>query len=239
MKPKVISIPEEVWTELKGAEIRVNAWLRAFRVKYQRCFNLAFGPHADRYMESEDYGPLPDSISAIERQFEAYRHSVYVHYQPFKKAAKRMRSLCAKRIAGDTAITTTKLCRAFAAMVEAGETGLQKIHESAVECQRRMTEADIHIAAFLMARGFRLIDLVQCGPNRYGFRFADPNHQAADAMRAYYAGAQAEAKALLESFRSLKDRLYAEKSQSKGNSNGLSAYGNTRQRVAVYAAQIP
>lgn len=79
-------------------------------------------------------------------------------------------------------------------------------------------ESDIGTAAYLSACGFVLLDLVSVGPNRYAFRFADPNLNASNAAHNYLAGAQAEAKALVDALRTLKDRLYAEK--GNGNRHG-------------------
>jgi hypothetical protein len=79
-------------------------------------------------------------------------------------------------------------------------------------------ETDIGTAAYLTACGFPLLDLVSVGPNRYAFRFADPDSTAEETARNYFAGAPAEAKALVDTLRNLKDRLYAVK--GNGNRNG-------------------
>lgn len=72
-------------------------------------------------------------------------------------------------------------------------------------------ESDIGAAAFLLARRFELMGLVRVGRKRYAFRFADEGRNAAKAVREYLEGASVNAKHLLDSFRMLKDRLYAEK----------------------------
>jgi hypothetical protein len=81
-------------------------------------------------------------------------------------------------------------------------------------------ESDIGAAAFLLARGFKLLGLEQVGRYRYAFRFADEGQSAAQAVSEYLDGAPAEAKHLLDSLRTLKDRLYAEKGC---NGNGYHA----------------
>jgi hypothetical protein len=79
-------------------------------------------------------------------------------------------------------------------------------------------ESDIGAAAFLLARGFRLAGLTQLGPTRYGFSFADLDGAAPETVQAYHASATIEAKALLNSLRELKNKLYATKG-SNGNGN--------------------
>jgi hypothetical protein len=79
------------------------------------------------------------------------------------------------------------------------------------------TESDIGAAAFLLTRGFKLVGLTRLGPHRYGFCFSDPDNSAAQETRSYFDGATAEAKALLDSLRDLKNRLYAEKANGNGN----------------------
>jgi len=89
-------------------------------------------------------------------------------------------------------------------------------------------ETDIAVASFLTVRGFKLTHLKQLGPHRYGFSFADPDYTAAKEVDSYFAGANAEAKALLDTLRDLKDRLYA----TKGNRNGNDQYTHRNNPTA-------
>lgn len=124
MKPKTLTISEALYSSLKSAEIHVNGLIRDFHVKYRHCFNL--------YRIPDDERIFPGSAHDIEKHFEDFRHSVYLAYQLFKKAAENVRKLCAKVKAGDTSITTTRLLRAFARLIEAKENALQIIQESAL-----------------------------------------------------------------------------------------------------------
>jgi hypothetical protein len=78
-------------------------------------------------------------------------------------------------------------------------------------------ESDIGAAAFLLVRGFKVTGLKQIGPHRYGFCFADSGRTAAKEVQGYFAGATAQAKALLDSLRNLKDQLYAQKANGNGH----------------------
>ena len=70
-------------------------------------------------------------------------------------------------------------------------------------------ESDIGAAAFLAVSGYSLIGLARLSPARYGFDFADPHNTATEARQSYFAGATAEAKALLEALYDLEDRQNA------------------------------
>jgi hypothetical protein len=95
-------------------------------------------------------------------------------------------------------------------------------------------ESDLGAAAFLVVRGFKLIDLVRVGSERYGFCFDDAVGNAAEAAMGYLQGECVSARELVAAEKNLKGLLYAKKnmrSANNGNGNGYgkgsaSEYGN-------------
>jgi hypothetical protein len=77
-------------------------------------------------------------------------------------------------------------------------------------------ESDLGTAAFLVARGFRLLGLAPDGGSRYAFRFSDPDGQATTAALAYLQGAEVSAKALVAAEKDLKTLLYSRKGTGNG-----------------------
>ena len=78
-------------------------------------------------------------------------------------------------------------------------------------------ESDLGTAAFLQVRGFRLLGLSPLGGRRWGFRFADPNGDAAQAALAYLQGESVPARSLISAEKDLKTLLYSEKGNGNGN----------------------
>jgi hypothetical protein len=79
-------------------------------------------------------------------------------------------------------------------------------------------ESDLHIAAYLLARGFMLLGLEQVG-SRYSFRFDDPTQDVANAKQDYRKGSLIAARDFAAAIQELKGVLYAEKYKG-GNGNG-------------------
>ena len=96
-------------------------------------------------------------------------------------------------------------------------------------------ESDLGAAAFLVVRGFRLLELVASDGQRYEFCFEDSEGKAADAVMGYLQGECVSARELIAAEKNLKSVLYAKKSgrESYGYGNGKgygyekgSGYGN-------------
>lgn len=83
-------------------------------------------------------------------------------------------------------------------------------------------ESDLHIASFLLARGFKLLGLELVG-TRYGFKF-EPDIDSGDAVsaiREYNRGATIPAREFATAIQQLKSALYAAKFKD--------GYGNERK----------
>ncbi len=85
-------------------------------------------------------------------------------------------------------------------------------------------ESDLGAAAFLVVRGFRLIDLVRVGSERYSFQFEDSMGNAAEAEMGYLQGESVSARDLIAAEKNLKALLYAKKSVRSGNGYGNRTY---------------
>lgn len=96
--------------------------------------------------------------------------------------------------------------------------------------QKMFYESDLGAAAFLIVRGFRLLDLVAGDGQRYRFCFEDAEGKAADAVMGYLQGECVSGRELIAAEKSLKSLLYAKKSGSGsgsgGGRNGRDGYGN-------------
>ena len=79
-------------------------------------------------------------------------------------------------------------------------------------------EYDLGTAAFLTAKGLRLLGLADAGRGRYAFRFAD-GEAAAQAALDYMQGEAVPAKALIAAEKDLKTLLYSTKGSRNGNGN--------------------
>jgi hypothetical protein len=89
-----------------------------------------------------------------------------------------------------------------------------------MQINREYTEPDINAAAFLATKGYRFIGLEPSTPNRFAFCFEDPGASAGADSRAYYSRATVCAVDFASNLRLLKDRLYAQKTLTRGNRNG-------------------
>ena len=78
-------------------------------------------------------------------------------------------------------------------------------------------ERDLGAAAYLLAKGFRLLRLAPQGRGRYSFRFADPEGHTAEASLGYFQGDSVSAKALVAAEKNLKTLLYTKKETENGN----------------------
>lgn len=84
--------------------------------------------------------------------------------------------------------------------------------------EKHFQESDIGTAAFLSAKGFRLLDLVAEGGRRYSFIFDDSGGDAASAAREYRQGAQVTAREIIAAQKNLKWILYEKKGMNNGTS---------------------
>jgi hypothetical protein len=80
-------------------------------------------------------------------------------------------------------------------------------------------QPDFGTAAFLPARGFRLLGLSAINGRRYGFGFADSEKKAREAALCYLQGDSVPARRLIEAEKSLKTMLYSAK-DGNWNENG-------------------
>jgi hypothetical protein len=84
-------------------------------------------------------------------------------------------------------------------------------------------ESDLGAAAFLIVRGFRLLELIGTEGQRYRFCFEDTEGKAADAVMGYLQGESVSGRELIAAEKSLKSQLYGKKS---GSGRGREGYGN-------------
>lgn len=79
-------------------------------------------------------------------------------------------------------------------------------------------ENELGVAAYLLAKGFRLLGLLEVAPGRYSFRFHDDGSTAQAAFD-YFQGATIAAKDMFSAERSLKTLLYSRPNPGLGNRN--------------------
>ena len=87
-------------------------------------------------------------------------------------------------------------------------------------------EKDLCIAAFLIVKGFKLLDLITPDGQRFVFCFDDPEESADKAVLCYYGGESLPAKELFAEEKNLKALLYSKKSPKNENGN---PYGNSKR----------
>jgi len=81
-------------------------------------------------------------------------------------------------------------------------------------------ESELGVSAFLLAKGVRLLGLIEIAPSRYSFRFAeDSAGSTAQTALDYLAGASVVAKDLISAERSLKTLLYSRPNNGLGTRN--------------------
>ena len=81
-------------------------------------------------------------------------------------------------------------------------------------------ESELGVSAFLLAKGVRLLGLIEIAPGRYNFRFTgDSAGSTAQAALDYLAGASVVAKDLISAERSLKTLLYSRANNGLGTRN--------------------
>jgi hypothetical protein len=100
-------------------------------------------------------------------------------------------------------------------------------------------ESDLGAAAFLIVRGFRLLELVGTEGQRYRFCFEDTEGKAANAVMSYLQGESVSGRELIAAEKSLKSLLYAKKSGSGsggGSGSGRDGYGNGKRYKGMGAA---
>lgn len=86
------------------------------------------------------------------------------------------------------------------------------------ECE--YLENELGVAAFLTARGFRLLGLKEVSEGRFSFRFSeDESDNTAKAALDYLAGATVIAKDMVSAERSLKTLLYSRPTNGLGTRN--------------------
>jgi hypothetical protein len=88
-------------------------------------------------------------------------------------------------------------------------------------------ESDLSIAAYLLAKGYKLQGLELVG-SRYAFKFRDGDRDASFAVSEYSHGGMVEAVLFAEAMKQLKSILYTEKFRN-GNGHG-NGYSNSRGR---------
>jgi hypothetical protein len=79
--------------------------------------------------------------------------------------------------------------------------------------------SDLGQAAFLLAMGHRFLGLNYAGGGRYGFQFGDEDGHTSKDADAYFAGAMAPAREVVEALKTLKQLLYAQRGRRNGNGN--------------------
>lgn len=80
-------------------------------------------------------------------------------------------------------------------------------------------EQELGVAAFLVARGHKLLGLKEISPGHFTFRFAEDNGKAAQAALDFLCGATVIAKDLVSAERSLKALLYSRPNNGLGTRN--------------------
>jgi hypothetical protein len=96
-------------------------------------------------------------------------------------------------------------------------------------------ENELGVAAYLLARGFRLLGLKEVATGRFSFRFVDDAEgSTAQAALDYLTGSTVVAKDLVSAERSLKTLLYSRPNNGLGtrnfnaNKKGKDEYGTSR-----------
>lgn len=72
-------------------------------------------------------------------------------------------------------------------------------------------QSDLGIAAYLLARNFRLLGLQTTDGRRYFFRFSDPDGKAETEVVGYLTGASVVAREIVDAQKTLKTVLYNKK----------------------------
>jgi len=99
----------------------------------------------------------------------------------------------------------------------------------------KFEESDLGIAAFLVVRGFVLVDLVDSGGGRLSFIFDDTAGNAAEASMGFVRGESVSAREFVAAEKRLKHLLYSKKDERNGNAYGKE-YEYRRRRADTGAA---
>ncbi len=92
--------------------------------------------------------------------------------------------------------------------------------ETNLHSQLEYQESELAVAAFLLAKNFRLLGLREVGQARYVFRFAEDEHGSTqEAALSYLSGATVVAKDFASAERSLKSLLYNRPDHGLGRRN--------------------
>lgn len=86
-------------------------------------------------------------------------------------------------------------------------------------------ESDLHVASFLLAKGFKFLGLELVG-SRYAFKFDNSNGDAAEAALDYSRGALVPAREFAAGIQRLKTDLYTTKFKENGNERKRAKYSH-------------